>query len=207
MQKILFSLSVLPLTIAFACSSESTQPIASQEEAVAGFQATQQALSQGMTGINTNQVPSRLEFRNSTFEGSVAVDFTAKCAQGGELSFKGELSVGAGAAVDDFSNVQFVYDVVFSDCETAGDITINGDLSYSALAKALSSEEESEASYTLAYTGDLEFSGAVEGSCKIDVEAAFSASSSGSQNSASYKYSGTICGFDADASLSVSTDN
>lgn len=115
----------------------------------------------------------------------------ASCEDGGTISFTG--SMGSASVLDTVS-ASFQLDATFHDCQSEG-VTINGDLDWD-----LSTEVGDDVSVRWSWVGSLTYSGQYVGDCDIDMTAEAGVTGS----TASLSYEGTICGFDASASLSAS---
>ncbi len=115
----------------------------------------------------------------------------AACADGGTVAVTGNMG---GSDLEDLLSVTFDLDAAFHGCQSDG-VTIDGNLSW-----ALSAEVDDGADVRLTWTGSLTYSGKYVGDCDIDISAG--ATAMGTTASASYE--GTICGYDASATLSAS---
>lgn len=121
---------------------------------------------------------------------SLAIE--ANCEGGGTVAFTGSMET----SVLDTVSASFDLDATFTGCESE-DVTIDGDLSWS-----MDTVVGDDVSVRWTWAGTLVYSGKYAGECVIDMTA--EAGVTGSTASASYE--GTICGFDASASLSASAN-
>jgi hypothetical protein len=146
------------------------------------WSSTSYALTDAETQVATSTALSL-----STDDLSVEAD----CEDGGTISVSGSWG---GSDLLDMVTATFDLDAAFHGCQSEG-VTIDGDLSW-----ALSAQVDDGASLEYAWSGQLAYSGKYVGDCAIAMTA--SASATGSTASASYE--GTICGYDASATLSAS---
>lgn len=124
----------------------------------------------GSMQVALGDVGEELEGQGTT--GSV--DVTASCAGGGSVSAEGQWTSGD----------SFALDVAFHSCR-AQDVTIDGELSYAGSATS------SGASVDI--SGRVTFSGAVNGTCNIDLSLDFS--------SGLFQVSGSMCGLRLDRTI------
>ncbi len=101
----------------------------------------------------------------------------AACPEGGEIAVVGDADLAAFSAT-----------IRFEDCG-AESVRIDGELSVSG--------EGSAQSLTVEYVGELDFRGAVETTCVVDMTATTSTQIEGTQVSAQARLSGSICGVEA----------
>ncbi len=134
-----------------------------QEQAAQAFASMQSAVT---------DVSAKAEVAASQQGGNVSV--TASCSAGGSASARGHWT----------TNQSFSLDVGFASCAVAN-ITIDGDLSYAGTGSATSA--------TLTMGGHLSFSGAVKGSCSVDLTFAV--------DDTSLHLHGSICGARLDENL------
>jgi len=153
------------LAIAFLVAACGGGDTLTQEQAAQAFTSMQSAVT---------DVSAQAEVAASQQGGNVSV--TATCSAGGSASAHGHW----------VTNQSFSLDVSFMSCAVAN-ITINGDLSYAATGSSTSA--------TLTMDGHLSFSGAVTGSCGVDLTFAVS--------STSLHLNGSICGVQLDENLGV----
>ena len=151
------------LAVAFLAAACGGDDTLTREQAAQAFTSMQSAVT---------EVSTQAEVSASQHGGTVSV--TAACSAGGHASASGQW----------VTDQSFSLDVTFTSC-AVGNITINGDLSYAAT--------ESSTSATLTMEGHLSFSGAVTGSCGVDLTAALSSST--------LHLSGNICGIELDENL------
>lgn len=144
--------STIPLLLAFlatACSdgNESTADAAS---ARTGWRSTEIALA--TAGIRTGWSGSATVLPDEVHGLVVG---TVECPDGGSLNVDAEAEVTEGRTEAELS-------IVFDGC-TADGVTIDGTMSYAALVTTTEVNAEMH--------GDLEWSGAAEGTCAVDIEA------------------------------------
>ena len=157
----------------------------SDEDIDRGWQATQAMLIAGTA--TQGQALTSVD---------AGTDFDLPCPGGGAASFEAqaEASEDAGRVEADFS-----YLVSFDAC-VVGQVQVDGSLAYASESSA----EFAQASHTFVYLGDVEWSGAVEGSCPINMIGTAAAGASSLGLSASLEFDGNICGRDADMTLGFS---
>ena len=157
----------------------------SDEDIDRGWQATQAMLVAG--AATHGQALTSVD---------AGTDFDMPCPGGGNASFEAqaEASLDAGRAEADFS-----YLVSFDAC-VVEQVQIDGSVAYASESSA----ELGEASHTFIYLGDVEWSGAVEGGCPINMVGTAAAGVSSLGLSASLEFDGNICGRDADMALGFS---
>ena len=109
----------------------------------------------------------------------------------GSIAFSGTYNVNTDAG----AQVEFAYDTEFKKCKVDG-LRIDGDLAYD-LSVATS---DTSSSVVYSYQGEIKWSGEIKGSCVIDMTGSVSAT----VGSASVEYKGSVCGYDASATLNVS---
>lgn len=175
---IVFCLSASLMMLA-AC--DSAEAVDSEEDAVKGWAATQSALETGSAG---------------TYQTAVDIDTSADCLNGGTAHFKGTVDTTIdleNPAAGNSTNLD--YTTTFNGCTTQG-VTIDGTLDYTLMTMT-SGEGSASVHYT--YAGEVTWSGDVSGSCVIDMSADVVTDTTG----ASVSYKGSVCGFDAAATLNV----
>ncbi|MCR9159749.1 MAG: hypothetical protein ACE37F_05325 [Nannocystaceae bacterium] len=166
--------AVLTMTclLGAACDAES-EPTTDRDSARAGWLATGHALEEaGLEGV--------LSFDASVSEdgASAMATGTVDCPEGGTVSVEAAAEATQSDAAADL-------DIRFANCAADG-VTIDGGLSFSAYA--------SETVAEVSMSGDLEFSGAAEGECALDLSLRASANG----ESASGEISGSMCGWSWD---------
>ncbi len=172
--RIAFVIAALVLAAGCAPSADNVDEI---------WDSTSLALSDAQTEVATDVALGTTDSADLVVE--------ASCEDGGSITVSG--SMGSASILDTVS-ASFDLKADFHACESEG-VTIDGQLDW-----ALSAEVNEGAAVRLEWTGDLDYSGKYVGNCVIDMfaEAAVTGTS------ASVSYEGTICGFDASASLSAS---
>ncbi len=114
----------------------------------------------------------------STAPGSV--ELSVPCVEGGSLSLSGTFDTTASPAT-------FAFSVTFDQCKHGG-IAANGNLDYAL------SVTDSPFSMLYTWSGNVDFSGDVDGSCAVDVTMSGSAGG--------FSSTGSICGHDVDQVIS-----
>lgn len=124
-------------------------------------------------------------------EGNLAAQFG--CVDGGHATIEGSYS----------DENEFDVAMTFDGC-TADGVVISGSLAMHA--EIVLTDHSSDVS--IDYGGTLQWSGAAQGSCEIDMSAEVSASitGTGAQTQADFdaEFHGTVCDYDADAVVSAS---
>lgn len=144
------------------------------EEAAVAWQATSAELERSATTAPLVGVGA---------DGTFGLD----CLEGGTILAEGEFD--ASADLSDLSGVaSFDYTLELAGCAHDGVVT-DGVLAFTGFASASVLELTAETSFT--WTGDLSYTGEVEGECEIDVTAA---SFVGLATGASASFEGTVCG-------------
>ncbi len=165
---------------------DSAEAVNSEDDAAKGWVATQSALENGSNSVQTRAADT-----------TVNIDASADCLNGGSAHFKGTLETTVDLENPTAGNsTNFDYTTTFSGCTTQG-VTIDGALDYQLMT---STSGDGSASVNYAYSGEVTWSGDVNGSCVIDMTASVETG----PTSVSATYSGTVCGFDASATLNVS---
>lgn len=165
-----------------------------EEDSRAAFTAAYATLSAGGAAAQTSAATPVQADDSPAFRAGAAgsVDYDYACPGGGTAHFAGTVT----AVADDVGGqANFTFATDFSGCKTLLDITIDGSIDY---ASSVTGSAES-ASVKFSMDGSLSFSGKVDGSCDIEVDLAVSAV----PGTASASYSGSVCGHDASATLSV----
>jgi hypothetical protein len=148
------------------------------DSAAQGWRAASKAMESGQ-----QEFESEIEIGA---EGTV----TATCPEGGEVTVDGRM--------DDLTI--FELNIAFDGCQSDG-VRVDGELSLDATVKTT----DTSAEVRFDYTGHLSLSGEVEMSCSIDAAGYVAASSDGNMSSAEVRFSGRICGADANAVVKAST--
>lgn len=164
---------LLPL---FGCGSE-----LDEEDSQRAWQSTNAVLGQGQTRSSVG----------GDSAGDVSLDFTISCDGGGSAAFSADLGGSATSST-------FAYTVVFSNCASQG-VIIDGDLNYTMTLGSL----DTTFSTSFVYTGQLDYSGDIDGSCTIDMTGSSGLSLDANSFGATSTYSGSICGHDASETLAV----
>jgi hypothetical protein len=118
-------------------------------------------------------------------------DVTVACPGGGQLRIVGTYSVESGA---EGQHVAEEADVEFDGCVAEG-IAIDGSLH--VVASVATSEHA--VTVDIDYSGTLQWSGELEGTCDFDVEGHIATETAGGDLDVRVELSGTVCGADADA--------
>ncbi|HFE45721.1 MAG TPA: hypothetical protein ENJ18_09565 [Nannocystis exedens] len=169
-------------------------PVGSEDDARSGWNQTDASLKQGGNSAQSAGAPAP-SGENPVFRAIVAssVDYDYNCKDSGVINYKGNYYVdteNVGVA-----DVDFDFQATFKGC-TNGDLTIDGEIDYALEVE--SSDTANRVSYS--YEGDLVWSGSVEGTCAVSMSALVETGIDG----ISVDYKGSLCGFDAAATLSVS---
>ena len=136
--------------------------------------------------LQLGQAELQAEF-GSGAEGEVSLE----CPDGGSFTLAGR--------IDDENT--FDLSINYDGCQTEG-VRIDGELT------AVGTVEVTETSVEIAvsYRGSLQWSGAANGECGIDVDMYVAASSDGQTASGEYSFEGEICGHDARAVIEASAE-
>lgn len=138
---------------------------------------TQQALTAVTTASTVGVNAATVEVNGQ--EGRVTVDAAASCLGGGTVGARGELEITATTA-------SYSLDLTFDACSD-GNVAVDGLLSYTGSA--------SEQSVSLSISGEVTLSGAIQGTCAIDIEQSVNAATS------SISMNGSACGNDVSFSF------
>jgi hypothetical protein len=126
-------------------------------------------------------------------EGNLSVD--AACTDGGTATIEGSYS-----AENDYD-----VSIVFAGCSADG-VSISGELSLHASVEITDTTTD----VSVTYGGELQWSGAAQGSCSIDMTAAISTKVQGTgadtEVDVDAEFHGSVCGYDADAVVSASAE-
>lgn len=142
-----------------------------------GWRAANQALSLGQASFQSDVEVG--------VDGSIEVE----CPDGGTLALEGTYA----------SNDEFELSVTYDGC--AGyDVVIDGTLAVTG--STIVTENSVEVS--VEYRGSLQWSGAANGTCDVDMDAYVGVQSSGNDASAEVRFEGEICGHDAKAVVEAS---
>lgn len=136
-----------------------------------GSEMTREQAGQGFAALNQAMGTSSQGLTNTDSIGIA-------CPEGGTMSFVYSMS----QPTNDVFSLDFT--TAFDAC-AANDVTMDGTLRYAAE----SSSEGNEFWVSYFYQGAIDFSGACEGSCDIDMRSIFS-------SSGVLTYEGTFCGYD-----------
>lgn len=163
----------------------------SEEESQEAWGTTQQTLSSGEAQVQGDVKESSSDSPNT----DASLDYT--CPEGGSATFEGEYTYTSsddeGSSTDKF---EADMTVDYRACEN-NDIVIDGAVNYN-----LKTETSGDSfKYVYDWDGDLDYSGDVNGSCRIDMTGEMNFDSS----SVSWNYSGTVCGHDAEQTLESSS--
>lgn len=189
-------LATLPL-LALGCGA-----VEGQEDAGRGMRAMMKMLGVGAPAAalmaTTHDRPA--DFRAFGLDGSVRVDATLDCPDGGKMKLDGAVSldseVGNLEGWDAYASLalEFELGVDFRRCKVDG-VKLGGELDYSLSVAADSTT--GTASLEWRYTGDVTFRGDIEGRCEIDMSASASTGDAFS-NLDVRAYTGSMCGFEAE---------
>jgi len=173
-----------------------TEPVSSEADAQAGWEQTNTVLGAGANGAQSGNAGATAPDEDPQFRAStaVSVNFDYDCASSGSINYNGNYYVDTdnlGGA-----NVDYDYQAEFDKCSADG-LTIDGMLDYALSVET--TDTTSSLKYT--YDGELVWTGNVEGSCEIKMTGSVQAGN----GAASISYDGSICGFDASATLSVNS--
>ncbi|MFB6372973.1 MAG: hypothetical protein ABEN55_07635 [Bradymonadaceae bacterium] len=173
--------TLLFMLIMAGCGNNMTE-----EETKKAWRSTQQTLASG-----DSQAQAKVSTSDDGSSTQTTVDYT--CPQGGSASFEGTYSAsssGEGSGSTDTFEADM--NIQYNSCESSN-ITINGNLNYNVTTESTGDS----ASLVYKMSGNLDYSGEVKGSCKIDMTGKLSVNSS----RAGWSYSGTACGHDAEQTL------
>jgi hypothetical protein len=138
---------------------------------------------------------SALQLGQSSFQSDVEIgvdgSIDVECPDGGSIAVEGHYD----------SDDEFSLAVTYSDCQ-AEDVRIDGTLSVTGTAVVTDTSVE----VSVEYRGSLQWSGAANGSCDIDMDAYVGVQSEGNGASAEVRFDGEICGHDAKAVIEASAD-
>ena len=156
----------------------------SSEEATQGWDAMNAVLNAGTR--TDGQALSGFDFDHS---------FSHACPDGGTADFSGTVSAewAIGAAGADFA-----YTVGFSNCSAYG-INMDGSMEYSRSA----SVQDTTLETSFSWSGEVSWSGLIDGDCSIDVTGSTSASLVDWSFEAEAETSGSVCGYDATDEISI----
>jgi hypothetical protein len=144
-----------------------------------GWRASSQALQLGQSAFETD-----VEYG---VDGSISV----ACPDGGTVAVEGHYD-----GDDDFA-----LSVSYASCE-CHDVKIDGTLTLAGSATVT----ETSVEVSVEYRGTLNWSGAANGSCDIDVDAYVAVSTDGGTASGEYRFDGEICGHSAKAVIEASAE-
>lgn len=175
-------------TLLVACGGDVESP----EDARAGWAKTSAALASGGAAAQGGAGGAAAEDDTSFRAGGVdiAVNVDAPCQDGGSIAISGTYNVNTDAG----AQVEFAYDTEFKKCKVDG-LRIDGDLAYDLSVVTT----DTSSSVVYAYQGEIKWSGEIKGSCVIDMTGSVMTST----GSASVEYKGSVCGYDASATLNV----
>ncbi len=167
-------------------------PVGSEDDARSGWAQTNASLQQGGNSAQSAGAPAP-SGENPVFRATIAntVNYDYSCSESGSINYNGNYYVNT----DDVgATIEFDYQASFKDCSD-GSLTVDGDVDYALAVE--NSDTGSRISYS--YDGNLVWSGSVEGSCDVSMSALVETSTEG----VSIDYKGSICGYDAAATLNV----
>jgi len=161
-----------------------------EDESERAWNSTQQTLTSGEARVQGEGSGSE--------EGSdsdLTVDYT--CPEGGTARFEGSYTFeNSGNEGSDHAVLETDLTVSFDACAN-NNITADGFINYTTRTET----NDSGAEFVTDWTGDLDYSGEINGTCQIDMHGEMSAESGSESVSYQYDYSGTVCGHDADQTL------
>ncbi len=166
-------------------------PVGSEEDARTGWAQTNAVLGTGASSAQSAGAVAPDEDPVFRAGNAVSVNYDYDCTGSGSVNYNGNYYFDASNVG---SNVEFNYEADFKKCSD-GSLTIDGTLDYALTADTT----DTTSNLTYSYVGDLVWSGSVDGSCEIDMTGSFSAGG----GAASISYKGSICGYDAAATLNV----
>jgi hypothetical protein len=137
-----------------------------------GDTLTEQQATQAFTSMEGALAELGTELEGAGSTGSV--DVTVSCVAGGSVTADGSWTSGQ----------SFSLDLEFAACSSQ-DVTINGSLSYTGTATSGGGRVDMD--------GRLTFSGAVNGTCRVDVTMSFTQTS--------FQISGSMCGVEVNTTI------
>jgi len=128
------------------------------------------------------------------------IDADAPCPGGGQMKITGQSKINTELGdLDDpeqawgGTSAEFTLTVTFEGCELEG-VLMQGDVTYEQKLEVSATDID----YDWSYSGLVEFSGAVEGSCEVDMAASYTGDGDEDEIGLGGRaYEGTMCGFDA----------
>ncbi|MCB9704703.1 MAG: hypothetical protein H6711_22700 [Myxococcales bacterium] len=170
--------------------------VGSADDAAAGWAKTNVVLQSGGSAAQGAGAGATSPDQNPTFRAGtpVSVNYEYSCPNGGSIAYNGNYYIDAGM-VGGGANVEFNYEADLKKCKNDG-LTIDGTLDYAMSVETT----DTSSSVVYSYDGDLVWSGDVSGACVISMKASVSATAG---VGASVSYEGSICGYDAAATLNV----
>lgn len=205
------SLAALPLvTLAAGCDPAAIESVGSARH---GMEAMMGALGLAGSQFRDGDVPDLPDLPDLPDTGDagdvdldheLTIDVDVPCPGGGSMSIEGNSRIETQTGdLDDYTqawggtNAEFTLDVIFDACELDG-VVMNGDLRYEQQLEVDASTESLSVDYAWTYQGLVELSGLAEGSCEVDMGAAFRGNGDEIELDLGERdYSGTMCGFDA----------
>jgi len=192
----LVAIALVTTAFAGACNNGDGSDNMSEEEAAASWSSVARSLSDD--GGNTEEQALNID---------INVDTEVDCRRSGEMSIDSQL--GANAEDGDLV-IAFDLGIDYDDCRFDDD-TIDGDLDYSATFLSDRTEDGRESSLTYTYQGTIvvtDEDGEAR-TCVIDAEGVAQSEIAHEPGAefragASVRYTGTICGHDADSVASAS---
>ena len=173
------ALSGLVASMAVGCGGE-----ISEGDAAKGWEATNKVLSSGNSMASASGNGPEDSFAGLDY----SFDYT--CPEGGSAEFTGKITL-------ESIYGEFDWDVAYNNCGSDG-VIIDGTLDFSLDTRST----ETEYSLTYTYTGELVYSGDVDGVCVIDMVGGTAVNTTETSISYDVAYKGSICGHDASEALS-----
>lgn len=200
--------AALPLvTLAAGCDPAAIESVGSARH---GMEAMMGALGLAGSQFRDGDLPDLPDLPDGGDAGDVdldhelTIDVDVPCPGGGSMSIEGHSRIETQTGdLDDYdqawggTNAEFALDVIFDACELDG-VVMNGDLRYEQQLEVDASTESLSIDYAWTYRGLVELGGLAEGSCEVDMGAAFTADGDELELDLGERdYSGTMCGFEA----------
>ena len=172
----------LPLLVAAVALGGCADDDADVDDAATGFRSVSLALSSAVAGIDPSM------------QGNDDLSVDGTCAGGGSVTLEGAY----------VSTEEFELNVSFSGCSSQG-VVIDGEMTYAGSVEVDASGESTSSRVEVSMTGNLEWSGEINGSCSIDMMMKIASMASQGMASAEVEASGSICGHSASAVVKAST--
>ncbi len=203
--------SLIALGLA-GCDRDDVAPLRDSNQASRGMQAMLGALSLGSPSQQARQDGAQfregevdlddVDVGDVDLDHEIEIDVDVTCPGGGELNIDGHSKIDTELGdLDDYdqaygsTNAEFSLTVSFAGCDVDG-VTIDGELTYDQTLEAAATTESLEIDFEWSYRGRVEFSGAAEGSCEVDMFAKATGEGA-AEDAGEWAFSGTMCGFEA----------